>query len=108
MVPLVIDGGGEGAEALQVLQPQADLFAHLPSDRVLGGLSSCDAPAREGPLFATVRVAYQEHGVPVLNDALHAEGLRPYEKPVQPKPWIDHLDERSFAHGTSDLWGRSP
>jgi hypothetical protein len=94
--------GCEGIEAWQMPQPKADRFAHVPSDDVLGGLSSGDAPAREDPLIATVCVVHQEHGVPVLNDTLHAEGLRPHETPGPPEHRRDHLDERSFAHSTSD------
>src|SRR4029453_16579184 len=89
------------------LQGQAPLFAHFPPDRCLGALASRDAPPRKRPLFATVRVAHQENGVPLLNHALDAEGLRPHEKPIELEPRIDHLDERSLAHGTSALYRRS-
>jgi hypothetical protein len=108
VVPFIVDGRVEGAEVLQLLQGQADLFAHFPPDRGLGALSSGDAAARKRPLFAPVRVAHQEPGAPLLNRALDAEGLRSHAKPMALEQQIEHLDEPSLAQGTSAASPASP
>ena len=49
--------------------------------------------------------SFQEQHATVLDHAFDAEGVRPYEKPVELEAGIDEFDEHPLAHDTSYIQG---
>jgi hypothetical protein len=72
-----------------MLKVKADFFQYLPPNSLLCCLSSGHTPAGKCPSFATIGVADQENSFAMLNHALDAERVRPYEKPVELENRID-------------------
>ena len=92
VVAMVVGRDVQHAEVLPVLDPAAELLAHLAPCGLDRELAAPDGAAGEVPVATAVGVAHEQHVVVVRDHAFDADHLGPGDEPVHPQSDVGAAD----------------